>query len=97
MKDEILKGRGSEHWNEWGSMNISDRTHSEIVFLVSKAGNADTERFMRTMKEELLWLRDWKDLEEMERELIPWFKWYNAHYPHSSLNWRSPDEVHKLE
>jgi len=32
-------------------------------------GNADTERFFRTMKEELLWLRDWVNPMELMDEI----------------------------
>lgn len=32
-------------------------------------GNADTERLMRTPKEELLWLREWTSSLELERAL----------------------------
>jgi len=35
-------------------------------------GNADTERLMRTLKEELLWLREWTSSLELERALAAW-------------------------
>ena len=56
-------------------------------------GNAETERFMRTMKEELIWLREWKSSEELSKELQGWVEKYNADYLHSALKYRSPKEM----
>jgi transposase InsO family protein len=55
-------------------------------------GNAETERVIRTMKEELLWLREWNDLEELKKAVESWVKDYNANYLHSALGYRSPEE-----
>lgn len=59
-------------------------------------GNAETERMMRTMKEELLWLKDWSDLEEVKQALRDWQKDYNENYLHSSIGYRSPMEIHTM-
>ena len=59
-------------------------------------GNAETERMMRTMKEELLWLKDWKNLEEIEQSLRHWQKDYNENYLHSSIGYRAPQEIHQI-
>ena len=56
-------------------------------------GNAETERFMRTMKEELIWLREWKSSEELSNALQCWIEKYNADYLHSTLKYRSPNEM----
>jgi len=53
-------------------------------------GNADTERLMRTLKEELLWLREWCSPLELERALTGWIEWYNTRYLHSTLGYRTP-------
>ena len=58
-------------------------------------GNADTERFMRTMKEELLWLRSWTSPEDLKYELTKWTENYNKDYLHSSLGYQSPLDVEK--
>jgi len=55
-------------------------------------GNADTERFMRTLKEECCWLCDWRNSRELEEELKRWIEEYNAEYLHSSLGYISPNE-----
>lgn len=56
-------------------------------------GNADTERLMRTLKEELLWLREWTSALELERALAAWVNWYNTRYLHSALGYRTPCQV----
>ena len=41
-------------------------------------GNADTERLMRTVKEEWLGLREWTSALELERALAAWVDWDNT-------------------
>jgi putative transposase len=53
-------------------------------------GNADTERVFRTMKEELLWLREWHSPFELTEALGKWIEDYNQSYLHSSLGYKSP-------
>lgn len=54
-------------------------------------GNADTERFLRTVKEELVWLRDWTSPALFFEALEQWIAQYNAGYLHSALGYRSPE------
>jgi putative transposase len=56
-------------------------------------GNADTERLMRTLKEELLWLREWTSPLELEQAVVTWIEWYNTRYWHSALGYRTPCQV----
>ena len=58
-------------------------------------GNADTERVMRTIKEELLWLEEFEKLNEAEEKIANWISWYNRQYLHSSLDYMSPEEFLK--
>lgn len=53
-------------------------------------GNAETERMMRTLKEELLRLREWDSLNEAQTALDKWIKSYNESYLHSAHGYRSP-------
>jgi len=53
-------------------------------------GNADTERMIRTMKEELFWLREWESERELSLELDKWVEYYNRSYLHSALGYRTP-------
>lgn len=55
-------------------------------------GNADTERIFRTMKEELLWLKEWISPFELADALGKWIEYYNGKYLHSSLGYKSPEK-----
>lgn len=54
-------------------------------------GNADTERVIRTMKEELLWLKEWHSPFELTDALGKWVDYYNKEYLHSTLGYKSPE------
>lgn len=56
-------------------------------------GNADTERMMRTLKEELLWLNEWKSATQIEDALRAWIPTFNGSYLHSALGYRTPDRT----
>jgi transposase InsO family protein len=53
-------------------------------------GNADTERMMRTLKEELLWLNEWESPRQCAHRLAHWISSFNSSYFHSALDWRTP-------
>ncbi|MDR4492830.1 MAG: integrase core domain-containing protein [Nitrospirales bacterium] len=53
-------------------------------------GNADTERMMRTLKEELIWLREWRSHQELQDAIAKWVDHYNEQYHHSSLGYKTP-------
>ena len=55
-------------------------------------GNADTERMMRTLKEELFWLREWASPHQIASALDNWVEQYNQTYRHSALGYRTPTE-----
>lgn len=53
-------------------------------------GNAVVERVIRTMKEEVLWLKDWEDAAEVAAAVEAWRATYNAQRPHQALGWQTP-------
>jgi len=56
-------------------------------------GNADTERVMRTIKEEVVWLNEFGSFDEAHEKLREWIEVdYNKHYVHSGLGYISPEE-----
>lgn len=59
-------------------------------------GNAETERFMRTIKEELLWLEEFESLDQAKEAIAAWVGEYNRFYPHSALGYRSPLEYEEM-
>ena len=54
-------------------------------------GYADTERSIRTLKEECLWLQEWRSPFELADAVAGWFEQYNVSYLHSSLGYRSSE------
>jgi len=50
---------------------------------------------IRTMKEELFWLREWRSASELTTALSEWMDWYNNHYLHSALGYRPSNQVKK--
>lgn len=63
---------------------------------IGKHGSiAVIERFMKTIKEECTRrLLVPYDLRSLQREITLYVTWYNAHRPHSSLGFRTPNEVY---
>lgn len=60
-------------------------------------GNADTERMMRTIKEEVLWLNEFLSFEEAKKKIDKWLRAdYNELYVHSALGYKSPEEFEAL-
>ena len=55
-------------------------------------GNAYTERVFRTMKEELLWLKEWTSPFDLADALGTWIAYYNGKYLHSTLGYKSPEK-----
>jgi len=55
-------------------------------------GNAVAERFIETLKVELLWTRDWESLDELRQAVREWLRSYNHERPHQALDWKTPAE-----
>ena len=58
-------------------------------------GNADTERMMRTLKEELCWLREWSSVIELKTALDTFVEQFNNGYLHSPLGYKTPNAFEK--
>ena len=58
-------------------------------------GNADTERMMRTLKEELCWLREWSSAAELKMVLDSFVEDFNDGYLHSALGYQTPNAFEK--
>lgn len=66
--------------------------HQAFTSYNNPKGNADTERVFRTMKEELLWLREWTSPFELADALKEWIQYYNEEYLHSTLGYMPPNK-----
>jgi transposase InsO family protein len=58
-------------------------------------GNADTERVIRTIKEDLVWPHDFQDPLALQQALQTWIEQYNTDYPHSALSYATPCEYER--
>ncbi len=60
-------------------------------------GNAETERMIRTIKEEVIWLEEFASFSEARETIGRWMEQdYNHEDPHSALGYRSPVEFEAL-
>lgn len=73
---------------------LCDRWHLDHTFapVGRPTGNAVAERFILTLKTELIWTRDWESLDELQHAVAEWLITYNEHRPHQALGWRTPAE-----
>lgn len=53
--------------------------------------NADTERLIRTLKEELLWLTEWTTVEEVAEAMKRYVEYFNENYLHSAIDYKTPN------
>jgi putative transposase len=57
--------------------------------------NIFVERLWRSVKYEEVYLKDYADVWEAERELSCYFRWYNEERPHQSLGYDTPAAVYR--
>jgi putative transposase len=69
--------------------------HQAFTSYNNPKSNADTERFMRTLKEECLWLKEWTCPFTLITALEAWITTYNEHYLHSALGYKSPGQFER--
>ena len=58
-------------------------------------GNADTERVIRRIKENLMWPNDWENPFEFSDALDRFIIDYNTDYPHQALNYMTPEQFNE--
>ena len=58
-------------------------------------GNANTERYFRTYKEEVIWPGGEMTFKELKEKTKEFERFYNNKYPHSSIGYKSPREVYE--
>jgi putative transposase len=69
--------------------------HQTFTSYNNPKGNADTERMMRTLKEECLWLHEWTCPFTLASALETWIEDYNTHYLHSALGYKPPRQFER--
>ena len=90
--------------HDHGSQFMSDDFQAEIAslgiesspaFVREPEGNGCIERFFRTLKEQLLWVRDFTTLEELAGALEEFRQRYNVHWLLERLSFQSPRQVRR--
>lgn len=88
--------------HDHGSQYLSRHFQGELKFLGAESspsfircpeGNGVAERMVRTLKEQCLWLRRWKTLEELQLALIEFKKRYNRGWLVQKHGYKTPLEI----
>lgn len=85
-----------------GPQYVSDRFQQELAFLGIEAspsfayapeGNGVAERFIRTLKEQLLWVHTFDTVEELRQALLDFARRYNRYWILQRHGYRTPQQV----
>ena len=87
----LISDNGCQPTSQRFMMNCSILGIKQIFTTWSNPkGNSDTERVMRTIKEDIVWCYDWQSPFEFEVALGKWIHDYNTDFPHQSLKNMTP-------
>ncbi len=90
--------------HDHGSQYMSDDFQAELRFLGitsspafvrAPEGNGVAERFIRTLKEQLLWVRTFQTVEDLRQALHDWLRLYNEHWLVERHGFRAPAHVRR--
>jgi len=93
---------GFRNRHDHGSQYMSDDYQAEITFLGMKSSpsfvrqpdrNGCVERFIRTLKEQLLWVRTFQNLEELQCALAECRERYNQRWILQRLGYLTPAQA----
>jgi transposase InsO family protein len=85
--------------HDHGSQYVSDHFQKELSFLGIEAspafvrapeGNGCAERFIKTLKEQLLWIHTFDTVEDLRLALLEWRHTYNEHWLVEKHGYESP-------
>ena len=88
--------------HDHGSQFVSDVYQKELKFLGIESspsfvrqpeGNGCSERFIRTLKEQLLWIRAFDTVEELRQALLAWRDMYNRKWLVQRNNYLTPNQA----
>lgn len=68
----------------------------EFITPYSPEQNGLVERFIRTLKEDCVWLNRFESLAHARAKIGAWIRYYNTERPHSALAYNTPAESFKL-
>jgi transposase InsO family protein len=102
IAEDVAAGLTVRH--DHGSQYVSDTFQRELAFLGIESspsfvrapeGNGCAERVIRTLKEQLLWVRSFATVEELRLALIAWADLYNRQWLIERHGFRPPAEARR--
>ena len=90
--------------HDHGSNDLADDVQQEVAFFGIESspsfvrepeGNGVAERFIRTLKENLLWVRSFETIEELRLVLLAFKRTYNEQWMLEKYDYRSPARVRR--
>jgi transposase InsO family protein len=100
--EKVAQGLRLRH--DHGTQYMADDFQQEIAFLGidsspsfvrAPEGNGCAERMIRTLKEQVLWVRTFETVEELRQALLGWQKVYNERWMVGRHGHRSPAQVRR--
>ena len=100
--EDITKGLKIRH--DHGSQYMADEFQDEIEFLGMTSspsfvrepeGNGCAERFIRTLKENLLWVRTFETVEQLRLAVLKFKKTYNEQWMIQKFGYQTPSQARK--
>jgi transposase InsO family protein len=102
FREDIARGLTLRH--DHGSQYLADDFQNEIrflgimsspAFIREPEGNGCAERFIRTLKENLLWVRTFQTVEDLRQALLDFKRLYNEQWIIQRLGYRTPHQARK--
>ena len=99
---DIAQGLRLRH--DHGSNYLADDFQQEVAFLGIESspsfvrepeGNGVAERFIRTLKENFLWVRSFETIEELRQALLEFKRTYNQQWMLEKYDYRSPAQARR--
>ena len=90
--------------HDHGANYLADDFQQEVAFFGIESspsfvrepeGNGVAERFIRTLKENLLWVRSFETIEELRQALLTFKRTYNDQWMLEKYGYRSPAQVRR--
>ena len=100
--DGVADGLRLRH--DHGSNYLADDFQQEVAFFGIESspsfvrapeGNGVAERFIRTLKENLLWVRSFETIEDLRLALLAFKRTYNEQWMLAKYDYRSPAQVRR--
>ena len=92
-KPKLISDNGCQPTSE-AFMKVCSQLKIKQIFTTwnNPKGNADTERFFRTLKEDLVWTNEWNLPFDFQCDFETWISQYNHEFPHQSLAYKTPSQ-----